>query len=63
MTRAEIEAAERQQRREVADARQIARYQVALEIIVALERLGSVVNQGDAAVVAQAALLPEKEER
>lgn len=37
MTRAEIEAQERQQRRELADARKIARFQLALEAIVACD--------------------------
>lgn len=37
MTRAEIEAAERSRRREIADAMKIARYQMALEAIKACD--------------------------
>lgn len=56
MTRAEIEAADRDQRRQVADARQIARYRMALEAIIALERRGTIVTLGDAAVIAEIAV-------
>lgn len=37
MTRAEIEAADRRRRREIADAAKIARYQMALEAIKACD--------------------------
>jgi len=50
VTRAEIEAAERQQRRELADAKKIARYQLALEAVVA------VAYESDATVIAELAL-------